>query len=72
MEWEADVGRAIWRYLLSLATALLAAIIAIASVGGDAEPGTVSRAIVVLVFFTVFIGLLAKDDLVAFWNYLRE
>jgi len=67
-----DMAEAVKRYVLSLGAALVAATIAIGVVGGRGDPGTVSRAVAVLIFGTVFLGVFAKDDIVAVWKYVQR
>ncbi|ADQ69450.1 hypothetical protein C499_12785 [Halogeometricum borinquense DSM 11551] len=52
----AESVQAVGAYILSLFTALIVAMLAGVVVGGNAEPRTISRAVVVLVFFTTLIG----------------
>lgn len=58
MVQRADLAQGFKVYLLSLFVALTISIFAGVVVGGDAEPRTPSRAIVVVVFFTTLIGMM--------------
>jgi hypothetical protein len=59
---QKNLARGFKVYLLSLFVALVLGMLALAVVGGNGEPGTASRGIVVLVFFATLTGSMIVYD----------
>ncbi len=59
---QKNLARGFKIYLLSLLVALVLGMLALAVVGGNGEPGTASRGIVVLVFFATLTGTMIVYD----------